>query len=193
MHKVRIVAAFATLIMILSSTFAIAQEPNRKGFIIGFAAGGGYQAYEAEVTGGAEKDRSHLFAFATNFRIGTGINEQLMIYYDTRTSWFGISEEWTDESTAGIGVMGLGFSYFLEPRSPSVYLLGSIGISYMLWLGRLDEWVGDGFGFSAGVGYEFRQHWAIEGTVLWGMPDHDVDGVKINSLAFLVTIGGTWY
>ena len=48
-----------------------------------------------------------------------------------------------------------------------------------------------GFGLSGGVGYEFKKHWAVEGTLNWGQPKDDE--VTFNGFSVMVTIGGTLY
>jgi hypothetical protein len=187
------IATGAVVIMVLVSAVSAARADNtRKGFIFGLGLGGGYQTYDAEITG-MDTERSDKFALASDLRIGGGLNDQLILYYGNRMSWFDFDGLWADEEYAAFGVNGLGVSYFFKPQAPSLYLVGSVGIAYWMWPGNISDWEGDGFGFSAGIGYEFKRHLVVEGTLGWGQPESDSGGGKIDAVSILVTIGVLLY
>jgi hypothetical protein len=194
MRKLRIAAAIAALVMIVSATSAFALDGTRKGFILGFGVGAGYQSYSAEIDalGAPPSESEGSVAFATDFRIGGGITEQFTLYYENRVAWFTVTDKiWIQDFTAIFGVGLLGASYYFKTEAPSGYILGSIGTSAWMFPFEDDTGTAGGFGISGGAGYEFARHWAFEATVNWGQPKDDP--LTISGIAFLVTVGGTWY
>jgi len=193
MKFARITATALATVTVCMATSAFALDGTRKGFILGFSVGGGYQTYTVDIESHADStDRQNHAAFATDFRIGGGITEQFTLYYVNRLAWFGVSDEvWIKNFTAAFGVGLLGASYYFKTAAPSWYVLGSIGTSSWLFPFEGDTGSAGGFGLSAGVGYEFTKYWAFEGTVNWGQPKDDP--LTINGLAVLVAVGGTWY
>jgi hypothetical protein len=189
-----ITTAALVLLAVFMATSAFALDGTRKGFILGFSVGGGYQSYTVDIDAYVDTStsRQNHGAFATDFRIGGGITEQFTLYYANRLAWFGVSDEvWVKNFTAAFGVGLVGASYYFKATAPSWYILGSIGTAAWLFPFEEDTGTAGGFGVSGGVGYEFARHWAFEGTVNWGQPKDDP--LTINALAVLVTVGGTWY
>ena len=145
-----------------------------------------------EMDGSVLPERQNSVAVATDFRIGGGITKQFTLYYVNRLAWFKVSDDvWIKEFTTAFGVGLIGLSYYFKTEAPSGYILGSVGTSS--WQFPFDEGTGSagGFGLSGGFGYEFTKYWAFEATLNWGQPEDDP--LTIKGLAFLVTIGGTWY
>jgi hypothetical protein len=190
-----ITAVALALLLVCMSTSAFALDGTRKGFILGFSVGGGYQSYTVDIDVGSESEsteRQNHAAIATDFRIGGGITEQFTLYYANRLAWFGVSDDvWVENFTAAFGVGLVGVSYYFKTTAPSWYILGTIGTATWLFPFEDDTGTAGGFGLSGGLGYEFAKHWAFEGTVNWGQPKDDP--LTINALAVLFTIGGTWY
>lgn len=194
--------------VIVTATSVRAFNGQRKGFMLGFGIGPGYTNFSQEADG-PESESEGKAAIVTDFKIGGGFNEQFLLYYENRVSWFKmkvVDEFWYDPFTDelrytetdvtiahGIGLVGM--SYYFKTEVPSFYVLGSIGVS--TWSAPFesdsDTWVG--FGISGGAGYEFAKHWSVEGTLNWGNPTTDILGTDVTTKAFsvLFTISGLAY
>ena len=114
------------------ATAVCAFDGERRGFILGFGIGPGYTNFSQEV-GGIESDSEGKLSFVTDFRIGGGFNEQFLLYYENRVSWFKttvVDHLWYDPVTEdfyttetdvtiahGIGLVGI--SYYFKPEVPS--------------------------------------------------------------------------
>jgi opacity protein-like surface antigen len=205
--------AFATvaLFTLLVASSAHAFDGNRKGFILGFGLGGGMASFTQTLEHAglsATSDRENKGAFATDFKIGAGLNEQFMIYYVARSSWVSVENKlWVfgtddvqivplDEKITILSqVGGLGATYFLSEESSSAYFLGAIGLGS--WSSPFESggstWLG--IGLTGGVGFEFAKHWSAEATVSWSEPSDEEGGLKAESnvISVLVTIQGTAY
>jgi len=193
----RLVAVLVIAVaFLLAATAVQAFDSNRKGFTIGLGGGLGITSFTQEIDidefgeGSLKSDRETDFGFGTDFRIGWGFSNQFMLYYENRVSWFGM-ESLAGDVTIANGVGLVGASYYLQEGAPSVYILGSIGTS--AWMAPFEEDSGSmsGFGISGGLGYEFRPHLSVEGTVNLGWPSEDE--VTTNAAAVLVTLCYNWY
>ncbi|MDH3197985.1 MAG: hypothetical protein OEO21_07070 [Candidatus Krumholzibacteria bacterium] len=193
--------AFAAiaLLTLLAASSAEAFDGNRKGFILGFGLGGGMASFTqtVELTGQPEQtsDRESKGAFATDFKIGGGFNEQFLLYYVARSSWFSITNALNEKVTILNQVGGVGATYFLSEASSSAYFLGAIGLG--TWSTPFESggstWLG--IGLTGGAGFEFAKYWSVEGTVSWSNPSDEEPGIKAKSnvVSVLVTIQGTAY
>jgi len=203
-----IVTLLVLTAVIVTATSVCAFNGERKGFVLGFGIGPGYTNFSQEL-GGIESDSEGKASIVTDFKIGGGFNEQFLLYYENRLSWFKLTvvdevyyDPFADEVTFtetdvtiahGIGLVGM--SYYFKTEAPSFYVLGSVGVSS--WSAPFetnsDMWVG--FGISAGVGYEFAKHWAIEGTLNYGNPSTDQFTSDATTTAFsaLFTISALAY
>jgi hypothetical protein len=193
-RQVTLVLVATGIIAAASSAFAL--DGNRKGFILGFSLGGSFTSYTIKDDyDNWESDRENEIGLATDFRIGGGLTEQFTLYYENRVSWFPLGGTLpnTDSFTGAFAVGLVGASYYFKTDAPSGYLLGSIGTSVLMtpFQDDSDLETATAFGLSGGVGYEFKRHWAVEGTLNWGQPKDDE--VTFNGFAVMVTIGGTLY
>ena len=177
-------------VMLLTAANASAFDGQRKGFILGFGLGPGMDMHKqnasVSVLGISLLDQDFVdeskFAFATDFRLGYAPNNQLIIYYDNKVSWF--KADWGEEmavniSTGSVNIMGysdvmvlsgltgFGVSYFLAPQAPSPFFTGGLGLaSSMTFESGTSARIG--FGFFVGGGYEFAPHWFAEGNISYG-------------------------
>jgi len=196
--------------MVVAATSVFAFDGKRKGFIIGFGLGPGYTNFSQEVEG-VESDSEGKVSIVSDFKIGYGFNEQFLLYYENRVSWFKMTslidcwyDPWEEQLYCsekdvtiahGIGLVGM--SYYFQTEAPTFYLLGSVGVS--TWSVPFETDSGDawvGFGISGGGGYEFTKHWSIEGTLNYGNPSTtDQYGFDATTKAFsvLFTITGLAY
>jgi len=192
MRSLRIVAAVAALVMIVSATSAFAFDGTRKGFILGFGLGGGYVSQDVIKYYAVPRVETDTGAgFATDFRIGGGFTEQFLLYYENRVSWTFVETVDIDMvnpntfSLFGVGLLGA--SYYFQTEAPAWYVLGSVGTANR-WI---EEQNTNGFGLSGGAGYEFTKHWAVEATVNWGQTEKD--DFTLDAYSILVTISGLAY
>ena len=186
------VAGVACAIVTMSAVTAFAGDGSRKGFAVGGGLGLGYQNANVTLTGVPKDGDDHYFAFGTDIRIGYGVSEETIVYFDNKNSWFSFDGGSSiDKDMASFGIAGIGASYYFDPGpGQTSYVLGSIGLAYWLWPG--DGGVeATGVGFSVGFGAEFAPHWSVEATVGWGNPsegEFDSKGTQV-----LVTLVGLYY
>ena len=115
--------------------------------------------------------------FGTDFKIGAGTSDKLMIYYTNRVVWYspdGASSTWYN------GMSAVGVSYFLEPQSPSFFFSGALGIGVIS--NTFDS--ESGFGFTLGAGYEFARNFIAEITYMYAGLDNDL---SISNIALTVS------
>jgi opacity protein-like surface antigen len=113
---------------------------QRSGFIIGIGAGPGF------TTG----DVSSKVGVATDFKIGAMLGESLQLYYAAKSNLL-----FLDRGVEATGVSGLGASYVL----PSGFNINGVTGLATWW--DFDGGTSNGFGFGAGVGYEFTDKWVF--------------------------------
>ena len=186
-HRLVLVSLIA--VFITGNVYAFDKE--RKGFMVGIGLGPGFSSYKekADSAGTATFDKSKSgLAFFSDFKIGYAPSNNLMIYWMSKGSWFGIKKssiiDKTDDKnqpyedvTALAGVGGLGITYFLKPQPPSLFV--SVGGGFSAWslpFEDTDAWTG--IGVAGGLGYEFAKNWNLELSALWGKPKHDAGGVE---------------
>lgn len=149
-----------------------ANESRRSGFIIGFGLGPGVSFF----TGGQESDTK--VGVATDFRIGAQLGPTAQVYWVSKVNFTGGTLRGFDRGdlmTTGVG--GLGVTIL---PSPQVHLSAGVGFGT---LGFLDLDGGSdaeyGFGFTAGVGYEFADLWILDVSGSYIRPGDDIFWFKI--------------
>ena len=192
-------------VLIVTATSVYAFDGERKGFILGFGIGPGYTNFSQEING-LELDSEGKVSIATDFKIGYGFNEQFLLYYENRVSWFKMTSvsdcdfaygfRCAEEDVTiahGIGLVGM--SYYFQTEAPSFYILGSVGVSTWSAPFETNSDTSVGFGISGGGGYEFTKHWSIEGTLNYGNPSTVQYGFDATTKVFsaLFTITGLAY
>ena len=108
-------------------------------------------------------------AFITNFRFGHGLTEQFLFYYTSRIAWLPLRNLYRDTVIAN-GTAGLGVTIYPYAKS-DIYLEGSIGLTALAtWFPpfELENARPTGIAVSAGIGYEFLEHYSIDLTVSFG-------------------------
>lgn len=186
--------------MLVAASAAHAFNGKRRGFILGFGVGGGLTSFTQTLTVPAygydeTSGRENEFSIATDFKIGGGFNEQFLLYYVNRVSWFSIENVFEEDVTIANSVGLVGVSYYFQQTAPSPYLLGLVGVS--MWDAPFESGASSqtGFGIGGGVGWEFSRHWSLEATINWGLPRDKESGIEVKTNAFsvLVTINGLAY
>jgi hypothetical protein len=182
-----------------SSTSAHAFNGDRAGFILGGGGGLSISSYTQTLKlpylSSATSDRETKTGFATDVKIGGGINNQFLLYYVNKTSWFSMVNALGNSVTIANSVGLLGASYYMQPKAPCGYFSGLLGMAS--WSAPFED--GDssqsGVGVAIGAGYEFAPHWSVEAGLAVGSPNKSENGIKIttNTMAFHVTINGLAY
>lgn len=155
----RILALFVLACVLMSAMSASAFDDERRGFILGLGAGFGSAKQTVTASaGGLSVDAStSTGGFATDFRIGGGINDQFLLYWTGQQVFFSEFDElWAQ------GISGLGAAYFLEPTAPSLFFEAVLGVGGLIWVKEFEA--DTGFGFSIGAGYEFSPHWCLQAS-----------------------------
>lgn len=177
---------FACLIFI--SQVAYALDGNRQGLIIGL--GVGYHNLDMEpYYDGTKLGSSSEKGLATSFKIGSGLSNQLAVYYVRNASWFDMDTE----TTFIIGISGVGGTYFLSPTAPSVYFLAAYGIGDMS--APFEDIEPDtGSAVMLGGGYEIDKHRNLEVTFLNTDIESSGDSLlTLKSSSVQFTFNYLWY
>lgn len=181
-----VVAAIAMVTAIDASAF----DGNRRGFVIGIGVGPSLTSSIAEL-GSFTSDRENNFGVGTIFKIGYGVNENLLIYYTNNVAWFSVGDG--ESVTIVSGISALGGSYYLNPGAPSLYINGLVGLSIWAAPFEADSESASGIGFGAGVGYEFSKYFDVNATLMYGMPKVSDSEVELKALNVLVTFNVLGY
>ncbi|MDD8025410.1 MAG: outer membrane beta-barrel protein [Acidobacteriota bacterium] len=167
---------FVMVMVVLAAASELSAGTKRKGFVFGFGLGGGYSAYQVQVpkysgwwyTGEEIENRGNA-GVATDFKIGIGLSEHIVLLYTNKVLWFNFKDPRNDDySLTDTGASMFGIDYFFKTAAPSLYLLAGIGAG--AWSSLMAEsdsqsWIG--LGICAGLGYEFSRHWTIEASLLY--------------------------
>ena len=150
---------------------------NREGFIWGIGVGTGMASYTQSLVeywgdayeGPRLEARGRESAFITNFKMGHGLTDQVLIYYTSRSAWIPLRNLYRDTVIAN-GTAGLGVTIYPYYKS-NFYLSGSVGLSTLAtWFPplELEKARATGLTVSAGIGYEFFPHSSVDLTVSFG-------------------------
>jgi hypothetical protein len=180
------------------ATSASAFDGQRKGFILGGGIGPGLTSYTQTIEtplGDTTSDRENKFGLQTNFVIGLGVTEQVLVYYSNRVSWFSFENALGNNVTITNGLGGVCVAYYFQPVAPSPYINGTLGLS--MWDAPFEEGAEAWYGFGVGIGggYEFARHYSVEADLFWGKPGKEESGIKAssNALTIRVTINALAY
>ncbi len=172
-----------------ANTFAF--DDNRQGFF--FSVGAGLQTVnvETDVSIGATSSDSSG-GIATSFKIGGGISNQFSMYYIRNASWFRAEDSFGDTNTFLAGISGLGGTYYLQPTSPSAYLMAAIGFGDYSAPFEDGADADVGSAYMLGAGYEFSTHKSVEASALFVDAERS-DFEDSTARSFQVTFNYTWY
>ena len=192
----RIFKLLLVSLIVLSISPAFAFDNNRQGFILGFGAG--FHTIDSDVIyNGSKLGKDSDSGIATSFKIGAGLTDQFALYYVRNASWYSApySDGFTTKDiTYTMGIMGFGATYFLTPSTPSGYILGAIGAGDLSAPFESGISSDTGSAFMLGAGYEFNNHFMVEGT--WqstNIDSADDPLLNIESSSFQVTMNYVFY
>ncbi len=175
------------LLLVLVTTLAAVQaqafDGERKGFMLNL--GGGMGKGEITLSNATASISADGTGFISDFKIGGGANEQMMIYYTNRALWYSVSSEPGVPSLVN-GMSALGVSYFLEPTAPSAFFSGALGFGVLTDSEATDSDTGPGF--TIGVGFEFSTNWIVEATYMSAkvFEENDLD-VTVSNVAVTIS------
>lgn len=158
-------------------TDAHAWDKQRKGFVLGLGGGPALTSINEEFLG--LSSRRNKLGLYTDFRIGYAPENNWMICYINKVSWFGSEVTYSTDfdwhvkdMTIMSAITGVGFSYYFNRESPSPFVTGGVGASSFSF--PFEDLEGTmGAAFFAGGGYEFTPRWSFEGNFTWGNPSKD--------------------
>ncbi len=212
---------FQKIVIIVSSILLLAQcllafDGNRKGFILGLGAGFSSlsisEKYEHDY--GTDVIKENYTPLFTNFKIGLGVNDQILIYWSSNVSWFskyslipiirtseigeiiGYVYRKEDKITFTSGTGILACSYYLKPDIPSFFLSGGIGYSSFDTPFESDKNPSLGYGLILSGGYEFSRHWNVEAGINYGNQSDPIENeieIARKNTAFFITINALAY
>jgi hypothetical protein len=189
MVKRRITLLIVLALMVSWTIQAQAFDDSRKGFMLGLGAGFGQAKWTIEASsGGASASASvDWTGFATDFKIGGGVSNNLMIYWSSRQVFFKeVPSNSQEESLFAQGIGGLGVSYFLNPYEPGFYINAVIGMGMLMDMEGSDS--ESGGGFAIGGGYEFSPHWGAEVTFMSATLEEVLGAeFKISNIMFTIS------
>ena len=184
----RILFVFALILFICVSSFGLAFDNHRGGFIIGGLGGVAWMAWTQSIDN-AWGDRVTNSALHTDFRIGGGTKDDIfMLYYWNAVNWFRMENVLGDEITMISGLTGVGWSLYFKPTSPAWYFHMGFGVSVWTAPFEPDAEAWYGWGLKMGVGYEFARHWSIECSLMRGNPMTTESGMDFQTDIFAIAL-----
>lgn len=156
-----LVGTLLLLLTVANSSFAF--NGQRKGFVLGFGAGGGMVSWDQNLDrkgwGPFQSDDSEKRgALLTDFELGYAPSDRLMIVYCNSVTWFRFQVAYESFRTAASGVTGARLTYFLRPQAPSAFVSGSIGFASFATPFDSEFESANGIGGGIRIGYEWRRH-----------------------------------
>ena len=130
--------------------------------------------------------------YAASFRIGGGVNDQLLLYFAADTNWY--KEQVNNEPTI-VGLSGFGVSYYFSPKTNTPYITGIMGLSNRIQLtSSTSSQDYEGTGFSIGVGYEFSNWLSFQLDYMNLNLEHSTDRSYTKDVdAFRMTFQANFY
>ena len=157
MSKPCLVGIFVAIILVGSTTDAIAWDGQRKGFVMGFGVGPGL--FFPPYTHRFDPDIKPQVGVHVDFKIGYALTNQILVHY-SGTTYFRTSG---DRGKWSFVWPSLAVSYYLKPEAPSFHLGGGIGGMVGAPVGG--DWLRWGNTVHISAGYEVARHWDLGLTV----------------------------
>ncbi len=195
MRKILFISAM--ILFLCVSSFGMAFDNHRQGFIIGGLGGialNTWTVFEPAEPDDVKVDHGANITLHFDLRIGGGFKGDKFMLYDWFVVDLVVGEKYDYVGNNGYGELysyltiiifeGPGVSYYFKPTSPSLYIKSGIGIG--MW-----DFISLGVGAMGGIGYEFTRHWSVECGVMGCFPMSL--GFRINFLTISLSIIGIAY
>lgn len=175
-----------TCILLLAFSNLYAFDGVRKGFILGGGIGAGYLSNTTSFN--SLSVTNSRVVFLTNFKIGYAPGNSLEIYYISKVSWWGQSNDINGSSTIFTsGLSAIAATVYIDGTVPTGWFIsGGLGLSILDEPFENNSESSNGFGLFGGGGYEFSSHWSVELDLLYSTVTDA--GNDFNSLGVLMTI-----
>jgi len=175
--KIRILLIITALFMLAAPLTASAFDGERHGFMLNLGVGFG----QGKISG--DGDSIDGTGICTDFKIGGGPSNQILVYYTNRALWYSPENSSIDLVN---GMSAAGVSYFLEPKAPSFFFSGALGIGVLTNSEISDS--ESGFGMTLGVGYEILSNFIVELTFMHAGLSNDYGfDANISNLALTIS------
>lgn len=179
-----IARAWFVLALLMCAVPALAFDGSRKGFVLGAGLGGSMVDSPTRTDSTrfeTVSDRKTKPGIATDFTLGWGISDRVVVAYSNSVAWFQSGSVLTE------GITAVAVSYFISPRAPSRVL--EVGVGLAARNAPFQGAVGEtGLGVWLGAGYEYKPHWLVRGRLAIRSPE---SGWK--SLTLTVTLNRLGY
>jgi len=172
------------VILALPVSGAGAFDGELKGLVVGGGLGIGMSVIDQDVN---EASLGGLTRFgpAYDLRIGVGASESIALLLSLRGSWIRYDTQRTDNSDVLHGTLGIGMVQYFKNGRSQWYSTGQLGIAYFS-LVEEDVDALTGFGFAAGLGYQWRQNLGAEVLIGYESTDTQIGTVNFGNSAFTV-------
>ncbi len=167
-----------TVTALLLASNANAFDDNKEGFMLGL--GIGVSSIKTSITGEDSRDTG----FATSFKLGYGLSEQLSIYLSSQGDNYKYDGKGKSVNTS---LFGIGMDYYFEKNSP-YYVTAMLGQGTVIELKKSKDQTG--YGFLVGAGYELSEHISLEASYM-KVNTNDKLNADTDSIRF--TVNYTWY
>ncbi len=182
-------------ILTVAGAWSASADPypqRREGFYLGLGLGGGSGA--ASISGGGASISSERLGGAVgSFRFGWALHPQLSLGVETNG--------WTrteNGAALSFSVATIGATYFPNPQQ-GIFLRAGVGGGserFSATSGSVSATASqNGFGFTAGTGYEMRltPHWTLGPALDFGYVSVDAYGGKVSANYVNFTAAMNWY
>ena len=174
------------VILALPVSSAGAFDGELKGLVAGGGLGFGMSMVDQDING-ASLGGLTRFGPAYDLRIGVGASESIALLLSLRGSWIRYDTQRTDNSDVLHGTLGIGMVQYFKNGRSKWYSTGQLGVAYFS-LVEEDVDALTGFGFAAGLGYQWRQHLGAEVLIGYESTDTQIDTLNFGNSAFTVRV-----
>jgi opacity protein-like surface antigen len=180
-------ATVGLALVVMVATTATAFDGYRKGFILGGGLGFGLTNFSQELNDMSSDSETNL-GVGTDFVIGGGINEKMMIHWVSKVAWTSMENVFGNSVTIASGFGGAALTGFINEVPPSLYW--TVGLGFTSWSAPFESGstASYGFGLLGGLGYEFTKHWTVEGGVTYGQPKETEGSLELTTKALNFTV-----
>lgn len=183
----------ATVIILLAVGSVSAFDGQRKGFVLGGGLGfAPVASWDGEpVPAVFTKFDESKAAFAANVIIGYGWDEFNLIAFEGNITTY--SSDLVDNFTITQGFGGVAWYHYFGPMGQSFFTTTGLGVYTFrgeLEIGnfKVEGEADEGFGWLAGAGYEFKNHWQVGAYISMGKTSEP--GIDYNHTHVSILVSG---
>lgn len=139
--------------------------------------------------------RRNKFEIPIDVRIGYGLSERLILHLAAESNWYQDAFGNLGSKTFYQNIYGVGGTYYLYDSSPSIFLIGTVGLG-MLDILETAKTAEYGRGTSLGFGAEIVKHFNVHGSFTFlNTRKTLVPNLtsRTNTVVFRVLVSLNWY